>query len=195
MSTWEDDLLDELLTEAPELQALAEALPWDGPSPEGGRDRLLAAAHVDGRFERFVETVAAMLDVETDTARELLDRIGAPDGAPDGWYESMLPDVSLIDLEGGPAVANAITGFLRMPAGAEFPEHGHLGEEKVLVIQGSFEDLSSGRIVRPGDVAKMSEGSAHAFRVRPGPDLVYMVVAEGGIRIGDQVLGPDDPRV
>lgn len=194
MSRWEDELLDPFLAEVPEdadVRALVEALapPATAPAP-AARDALLGAATSEGRFERFVPTTAALLDVDAAVARRLLELVGT-----DAWYTSRIPDVSLIDLEGGPRVQGAITGFVRMPAGAAFPEHEHLGPETVFVLQGSFVDEASGAIVRPGERAEQPTGSTHRFTVRPGPDLVYLVVGQTGIRIGDQTLGPDDPRV
>lgn len=195
MSRWEDDLIDEFLSEVPpdEVEALSEALAGTGAGPGATdvRARLLSDATTEGRFERFVSAAADLLDVDAAKMRQLLDRIGDPSS----WYASKLPDVSLIDLEGGPRVADAITGFIRMPAGAVFPEHAHLGDEQVLVLQGSFLDGVSGQVHRPGELVELPAGTAHDFRVRPGPDLVYMVVAQRGIRIGDEDIGPDDPRV
>jgi quercetin dioxygenase-like cupin family protein len=82
-----------------------------------------------------------------------------------------------------------------MPQGAVFPEHKHLGDEAVLVVQGSFEDGVSGRVYRAGDVVRMGAGSSHDFRARPGPALVYLVVLAEGLQIGDAVFGPDDPAM
>jgi hypothetical protein len=48
---------------------------------------------------------------------------------------------------------------------------------------------------RPGDVVRMPASSAHDFRARPGPALVYLVVLETGVRIGDVVLRADDPKL
>lgn len=195
MSRWEEDLVDRFLAEVPEdedVQQLVDALAdADAPPPGDLRARLMSEATVEGRFERFVETAAGILDVDADRMRELLDSTGDPTA----WYRSRLPGVELIDLDGGPRVANAIRGFVRMPAGAEFPEHSHLGEEKVFVLQGSFVDGASGRVYRAGELATMPEGAPHGFRVRPGPDLVYLFVAQTGIRIGDEDISPDDPRV
>lgn len=194
MSGWEDDLIDPFLAEVPEdadLEGLVGATADAAAPPPDLRARLLAGAIVEGRFDRFVDAAAELLDVGAGRMRVLLDSIGDPSS----WYGSKIPGVELIDLEGGPKVQNAITGFVRMSAGAEFPEHSHLGVEHVLVLQGSFLDGASGEIHRVGDVIELPEGAPHGFRVRPGPDLVYMVVAQTGIRIGDEDIGPDDPRI
>ncbi|MCA9607046.1 MAG: cupin domain-containing protein [Myxococcales bacterium] len=192
MSGWEDDLEDPFLAElsVQDTAALSEALVEGAAPPPSLRDRIMAAASLEGRFERYVATTARLLDVDEDRARGLLDGIGRGEV----WYQGLLPDVSLYDIEGGPAVENAITGFIRMPAGTPFPEHDHLGKESALILQGSAED-HRGVIWRPGEVIVLEAGQVHSFRARPGPDLVYLVVVQNGIKIGDQTFGPDDPRV
>ena len=124
-------------------------------------------------------------------AKEILDQIDDPSA----WYQSELDFMTLVDIEGGPAVSEAITGFVRLPAGVHFPPHEHHGEENVLVIQGSLEDGVSGRIFRSGEIATMPEGSTHDFVVRPGPDLVYLLVVQKGVTIAGRFYGHDDPRV
>jgi quercetin dioxygenase-like cupin family protein len=195
VSRWEDDLVDPFLADVPEdadVGALVESL---GGSPEAPsaelRAKLLGEVGTEGRFERFVATAAEILDVDEGEMRRLLD--GIADDA--NWHGSPFPDVNLFDVEGGPRVAGAITGFVRMPAGAAFPEHHHLGDETVLVLQGSCEDGVSGEVVRPGDVARRAAGTAHDFRARPGPDLVFLVVVQRGLRIGDVELGPNAPEI
>lgn len=202
MSAWEDELLDEFLREAaaapldepgPNDAALARLLaalePEPLEAPADLRAQLQAEARHEGRFDRFREIVAELMDVDLPAADALLDGIGDPAS----WEASPLPQVSLYHLQGGPAVENAITGFVRIRAGDEFPEHVHLGDEEVLVIQGSFVDGVSGAIFRAGDRAQMRAGTRHDFRVRPGPDLIYLVVLQEGLTIGDQRFGPNDP--
>jgi anti-sigma factor ChrR (cupin superfamily) len=45
-----------------------------------------------------------------------------------------------VHLVGGSATAGADVGFVRITAGTTFPPHRHLGEEHVLVLQGSYQD-------------------------------------------------------
>lgn len=192
MSDWERELSDAFLEDVEDVEALVKGLTAPTAKPDGGlRAALLAAASSEGRFARFADVVAKLLDVDRARAATTLDRIDTPDA----WYSSALPNMDLIDIEGGPAVAEAVTGFVRLPAGTQFPEHTHAGEENVLVIQGSFQDDQSGVIYRPGDVATMPGGSTHSFTIRDGPDLVYMLVVQKGVTIGGEFFGPDDPRV
>ncbi len=194
MSRWEDDLVDPFLADledqAVELGALALALEDVAP-PASLRDAILGAARIEGRLDRFAALVAELLDVSEARASQLLDGIARPES----WTEGPAPGVTLYHVEGGPRVAGSVTGSVHMPAGAEFPEHEHLGEEAVLVVQGSFEDGVTGAVHRPGDVVRMPAGSAHSFRARPGPALVYLVVLGVGVRIGELVMRADDPRL
>lgn len=170
------------------VSVLEDSLATIAPAPSL-RDALLSAARVEGRFDRFAPVVAELLDVSEARAIELLDGIAREDV----WAGSPVPGVRLYHIEGGPKVAGAITGFVHMHAGTVFPEHRHLGDEAVLVVQGSFEDGVTGQVHRAGEVVRMPASSAHDFRARPGPALVYMVVLEQGLQIGDAVIGPDDP--
>lgn len=197
MSRWEDELVDAFLADlgaSDGLDPLVDAATWASgaaPLPAGMREAILASARTEGRHERFARDVARLLDVDEGRARELLDGIDRSES----WVAGPLPDVSLYHLEGGPQVADAITGFVRLPQNAIFPEHRHLGDEAVLVVQGSFVDGVSGAIHRPGDVVHMPAGSAHDFRARPGPALVYLVVVRDGVQIGDVIMRADDPRM
>jgi quercetin dioxygenase-like cupin family protein len=199
VSRWEDELVDAFVAElgevdGPGVDALITA--WsDGLGALSPRlelrERLLRSAPSEGRYERFVAQVAALMDLDARGAAALLDGIDRPSS----WVPGPLPDVSLYHVQGGPRVADAITGFVRLPQNAVFPEHRHLGDEAVLVVQGSFVDGVTGAIHRPGDVVHMPAGSAHDFRARPGPALVYLVVVRDGVQIGDVVMRADDPRM
>ena len=160
--------------------ALPLGLPPVTP-PAALRDRIFGVIDGASRFETLVGRVAGMLDVARDRARELLAWI---DDAGH-WVPGPSPS-SLIHLPGGPAVAGANCGFVRLAAGSPFPHHRHLGEEHVLVLQGGFED-SDGATLHRGDEAFKPAGSEHGFTALPGVDLVYLVVLAGGIEI------PSDP--
>jgi quercetin dioxygenase-like cupin family protein len=174
---------------AAELRALEEvyatlplALPPVVPPP-GLRGRILGTVRAEGRFERFVDRVAALLDVAGARARELLARIDRASSwvvGPEG--------TRLVHLEVGPRVAHANCGLVRLPAGAHFPKHRHLGQEHVLVLQGGFVD-SSGRTLCAGDEEVKPAGSEHSFTALAGADLVYLVVLEEGF----QVIGGGTP--
>jgi hypothetical protein len=161
------------------------------PAPEHGRERLLAALHPEGRLDAFADAAARMLDITPEQARKLLDDAARPEAYEPGPF----PDVHLQHITGGPAAAGAVTGFVRMPGGTAFPLHDHLGDETVLVLQGSLFEPETGRVARAGDVLRATAGDTHTTVARPGPDLVYLVVLFEGLRIGETEIRADDPRL
>lgn len=167
------------------LLGLSEALEPVVPSGDL-RLRLMAAVPVSGRYERFAAAVAELLDLGIDRARALLDKL---DDA--SLFSVEMPGIALCWVEGGPAVANAVRGFVRVAAGTHFPEHAHMGVEKVLVLQGSYTDPARGRVFRPGDIDVMDADTAHDYLVpADGPDLVMLSVTQVGLRIGPQTYLP-----
>lgn len=166
------------------LVQFSEALPELAPSP-ALRARLLDAARSEGRLARFASAVAELLDVGIDKAKALLESIDDP-----AAWSHELPGISFLWVEGGPRVAAAVRGFVRVQAGTEFPDHEHLGDERVLVLQGGFEDLQRGRVFRPGDADLMPAGTSHAYRaLADGPDLVKLAVVQTGLRaLGQEYL-------
>jgi hypothetical protein len=113
------------------------------PSPDV-KARLLASVG-GGRFERFAQRIAQMYDVTMERGRELLGLIERA-----ASWEVRAPGIGLVHFEGGPAVATADCGFIRIEPKMIFPWHTHVGEEVSIVLAGTLED-NSGRILRPGD--------------------------------------------
>lgn len=167
----------EVDTIAEALTALAVALPTP-PLPTALRARLLASTGGPARFAPFIDRLARMIDVAAELARDLLASIDLPSA----WQPSPAPNVLLIHLPGGPAVAGLDAGFVKVAAGTPFPPHRHVGDEHVLVLQGSYRD-SDGSTVRAGDQVHMPADSEHHFIAGPERDLIYAVVF-GGIEIG-----------
>ena len=159
---------------------LVEALPKVTPTAQL-RDAILREASFEGRFARFAAATAELLDLDLGAAQALLDRVSeAKNYAPN----PLMPGVSNLWVEGGPRVANAFRGFTRVVAGGVIRSHTHLGEERTLVLQGAYEDLETGLIVRAGEMARRPAGSTHALRALPGrPDLLKLVVLWDGIEV------------
>lgn len=167
------------------LERSVEALDRIEPSAQL-RTRLLSSATPETRLLRFTAAVARLLEVSLERASELLARLDDRSA-----FSVELPGVSLLWVEGGPSLANAVRGFVRVEAGCEFPEHEHLGDETVLVLQGRYVDTSTGEVFGPGDLAHMPAGSSHGFRVPAGgPNLLKLAVVHVGLRAGDKVYEP-----
>jgi quercetin dioxygenase-like cupin family protein len=158
------------------LYALALTLPAETPPP-GLRDRILASLAPTSRFESFIDEIARMIDLGQDAVRGLLAKI---DSAAE-WVAGPPPS-RLIHLPYGPRLAQVDVGFVCVPAGASFPHHRHLGDEHVLVLQGSYVD-TDGTTVGRGETAHKAGGSSHAFTVPAGPDLIFLVILTEGIEI------------
>lgn len=167
------------------LAQLTEALEPVAPPP-ALRDRLLADVPATGRFARFAEAAAKLLDLPLEHAKALLDRIQDP-----GLFSAEMPGVCFYWCEGGPAVANAVRGFIRVEAGVQFPEHEHMGDETVLVLQGSYVDSATGRTIQVGETSVMEAGTSHEFYVPAnGPDLLKLSVTAHGLRVLGQTILP-----
>lgn len=185
-----DEVLEQDAEALEELARLTDVLEPSEPSSEL-RDRILADATHTGRFHDHAGRLAHLLDVSVDGARDMLDGIDLAAN----WQSSPVPGVEVYHLDGGRAVQNAITGFIRVEAGGTFPDHEHLGEEIVLVLQGRYIDGVDGHEYGPGDEIHQQPGSRHDFQVKPGPDLLYLAIVHDGMRIAGMELYPGDPRI
>ena len=170
------------------LVALTLALPEAAPPPPL-RDRILRSVSGVSRFDDFAERTARIIDVAVDKARALLARIDDPAA----WSDGPLPGVRLYHLDGGPAMANAVVGLVRIKPGSVFPEHTHQGTEVALVLQGSCVE-GDGRVSRRGDLLQMESSSTHMLTALPGPDLVYVAAVQNGFLLFGEHIKPGDPR-
>jgi len=187
-----EDRLDPLQTAADdddEAAALSELLvPALTTPPSTLRDRLMRQWTPGSRFALVLDAVTDLLDLPREIVADLLAGIDKPESWEPGPFEGL----ALYHLPRAPRHANAIVGFVRLAAGAVFPEHEHLGQETVLVVQGGIDD-SEGSQFRVGDISRLPAGTAHHFRAAPHVDLVYLAIVDRGISIGGHLFGPDDP--
>jgi putative transcriptional regulator len=193
-----DEALDELLgahADRDALDALAVAVvePYEAREPAdaltSGRARLLAALETTHRFDDLEAQVAQLLDIDVPRARAMLldvDRASV-------WEAGPNEQCALFHVDGGEQVRDAVTGFVRMEPGATFPEHQHLGDETVLVLQGALRDCD-GTVFGAGDVARMPAGSSHAFEVEGDLPLLYLAIVQRGVVFDGQPVYPGDPR-
>jgi quercetin dioxygenase-like cupin family protein len=179
----DDDLDGELFA------SLVDAMPREAPPP-ALKDRLMKSVDAQSRFaDRFAKQVADIVDVTVEKAQSWLDAF--TDATR--WEANPVIGMDLFHIDGGPRVVGAVTGFVRMKPGAVFPEHKHIGDEIVLIIQGGYVD-TNGVTHRAGEEHRMPSGSSHGFTAADGPDLVYLGVVFEGFDIGEAHFGPDDPN-
>lgn len=166
------------------LAALACAAPPVTPRPAARAQLLAAVRSGPERFAPFFGRLAAMLELGVTEVRRVL--ADAEDRAR--WSAPGLPGLSLFHFTAGPSLATADTGLVELAPGTPFPEHVHVGWEKVLILSGGYRD-SSGRVFRAGDSHESPAGSSHSYVVLPDAPCLFCVVLERGITIDGQPFG------
>jgi putative transcriptional regulator len=165
-----------------ELEALAHELgeaTTPLPPPESARLRLLEAVSTTERWSPFIAKLAELADLAEAQVRAVFTR------AADllNWEQTMLPHIALFHFDGGPRAAALDVGLVRVGRGMPSPIHRHIGDEWVLVLEGSFVDLMTGETHLPGDLVHRPPGSEHAFKVGDDADLVYVLVLSAGVEL------------
>lgn len=168
--------------------ALAELAPPPKAPPQLLRERLLAAAvRPRLRYAPLYDRLSALFDL-SDTELSSLFELAAQ---PERWVSAPIPELELFHLTGGPRVAGADNGLVRIRAGARFPLHRHLGPERVLVLEGGYRDEPSGRVYAAGELHEMSEGSEHGYVALAERDLLLAVSVVRGVDVeGFGALSP-----
>lgn len=169
-----------------DVELLARLVAPTPPSP-GLRAALLQAV-AGPWWAPFARRARALLDLDDDATVALFAAVSAPDR----WQAGPGDGVELFHIDAGPALAGAITGFVRLAPGARFPHHRHVGHETVLVLEGGFVD--DGRVCAAGEEVTMPPGSDHDVVAGPQGCLYLAVVLEGLAFDGEDPIGPDDPR-
>lgn len=165
----------ELMQAADAFADLALALPAEAPPPTL-RARVLDDAKPP-RLAAMLDKVAALFDMTRAKARALLDAVDNPAS----WMDGPVPNSWVMMADGGgPKVAGAFLGFVKMGPGVKWPAHRHLGRESMLVLEGGFRQ-NDGIEVHPGDLHVMEEGSAHAFTVFDDETCISAAVVFGGV--------------
>lgn len=185
-----EEALDERALEDEELDLELPLLAAEPARPSSAlKDRLLDTLRVTHRFDDLEERVMELADLPRDRTTALLLGVDTEQV----WEPGPIAGIDIFHFTGGEKVRNAITGFVRVAPGVAFPEHEHVGDEKVLVLTGTLAD-SSGEQHRPGEVVPMPAGSHHSFRAVGRTLLLLMTVIQDGVIIGGQLIPPGDPR-
>jgi anti-sigma factor ChrR (cupin superfamily) len=168
--------LAELQREADEIgEALAQvasALPAVTPSM-AARARLVDSLSGPDRFRPFFAELERRFDLTVQSLRALLARV---DDA-EAWEATPLPGVKLIHFAGGPGLAGADAGFVRVAAGTTFPRHSHGGPELNFILEGQM--LIGQRVLGPGDSDEAAGDVIHEYQAGADADLVLMVWHHG----------------
>ena len=171
---------DDERRELAELFARLGTLPEPDPSDLAqGRARLLAAVSAsDERFAPLFGKLTQFFDVSAEALRSIFVRAANPAA----WEPGPVPWVSVFHFQGGPAVAGLDTGFVRFKKGTPFPTHRHVGNERVLILEGGYFDHEQ-RWYGPGDFHDMTDDSQHSLQMNADHDVLLAVVLTGQIEI------------
>jgi quercetin dioxygenase-like cupin family protein len=112
------------------------------------------------RYAPFFARAAELFDLSESAVVAQLTRLKDPNS----WTFAGLPGISSVRVEAGPRVQAAETLFVRFNPGTRFPLHRHLGQERVLVLEGSYAD-SNGVLHRAGELRDWPSDTEHSFRV------------------------------
>jgi hypothetical protein len=126
------------------------------------------------RYAPFFARAAELFDLPEEVVVAELTRLRDPKV----WSFTGLPGIANVEVKAGPAVAAAETLFVRFNPGVYFPRHRHLGLERVLVLEGSYED-SGGLVHRPGELREWASGTEHSFKVHEGGPCIFASVVFG----------------
>ena len=152
------------------------------------RERLLASvAQPRVRYAPLYGQLSELFDLSDAELSNLFEQ----SDSPATWVAAPIPGVELFHLQGGPRVAAADNGLVRIRAGARFPQHRHLGDERVLVLAGGYRDEHSGEVYGAGDLHEMVAGSAHAYTALEERDLLLAVSVMRGVDV--EGYGPLTP--
>lgn len=152
--------------------ALGAPVPASSAAPPSLLARLEATlSEPPHRYAPFYAKAAELFDLPESEVIAQLGRLKDPAV----WSFAGLPGIAKVTVAGGPAVAQAETLFVRFNAGVRFPEHQHVGLERVLVLEGSYTD-SNGVLHRAGELRDFPTGTSHSFRVGPESCIFASVV-------------------
>lgn len=134
----------------------------------------LSVGELPHRYAPFFSNLAQLFDWPEETVISELTRLREPRV----WRFAGLPGIAKVVAQAGPALQSAETLFVRFNPGVQFPRHRHTGIERVLVLEGSYED-DAGVVHRPGELREWAVGTEHAFKVHTGAPCIFASVVYG----------------
>lgn len=145
----------------------------------GVRAELAARVRGDARFWPFLGRLARLFDLSDERAERLVRRIDDPSA----WAsDALVQGGEVMLVSPGSRLEGAIASLIRLPEGARYPRHRHLGEERLLFLQGGVA-LDDGSLADAGSAVESGPGSSHGFRVLPGGPCLAAVLVVGGVEL------------
>ena len=148
-------------------------LPQDRALRRGAARLSAAVSELPLRYAPFYGRLAGLWELtEPDVVREL-ERARHPGQ----WRRTLLPGLRTFQVS--PRSGGRRSRLLSFAPGLTFPSHRHRGEERVMVLEGSYRD-DQGSVVEPGDEQLMLPGSTHSLFIL-GDKPCVAAVSEHGI--------------
>ena len=126
------------------------------------------------RYAPFFARIAELFDLSEEAAIAQCARLAEPNV----WRFAGLPGIKNVRVQGGPRVQGAEVMFARFAPGLRFPRHKHTGTERVLVMEGSYED-SDGLKHGAGELRTWEPGTSHGFRISSDEPCIVAAVVHG----------------
>jgi putative transcriptional regulator len=163
------------------LSLLADGLATVAPPPALW-DRIARSVE---ESDALVPVVAGLLDLPEDGARGVLARM---DDAG-GWLDGPAPRCWYQEVPKGARRKGSLCALVKLAPGASFPQHRHLGQERTLVLRGTYQ-TDGGTRFAPGALHDMAPDSAHTLFAEAAGEVYYLAVVEGGVEVRGEVLRP-----
>jgi quercetin dioxygenase-like cupin family protein len=154
--------------------------------PGSLRDRMLGFAGGRNRFLPFLDRMMSLCDLPEGEAEGHLHSVD-----DDAAWEDMTASIRYRDFDVGPSLGDAHGGLVRLQPGDAFPRHTHVGEERLLVLQGELVD-DHGQTYRAGDLVVSADGSSHEMRAVGEQEVIYAAVVVAIVFTGSGDADDDD---
>lgn len=171
--------INDTLAGAVELRA-----PEAAPSP-ALRSRLLQDVSAIVPYSIYLDDINRILQGSRESLKKELRAMPHPSS----WADGPVDRCRLYPCHADSKLEDVIRTLVLMESGSQFPMHEHLGDEFIVILQGTLLN-EDGKSYRPGDQLHMAKGTSHGFEVPRGLDLIYFNVVHQGLRIGEQVITP-----
>ena len=168
------------------LDALALGLPGQGRPSDAMHRRLFDRVGGVDRFLPFLDRACELFDLPESETEDHLHSIDRED-----TWDDLVPGVRFRDFDGGEKLGEAHAGLIRVAPGSSFPHHTHVGEEKILILQGRVED-ENGNTWRAGDTMVSADGTGHELRAVGDKEVIYAAVVIALTFTGDDDDDDDD---
>jgi anti-sigma factor ChrR (cupin superfamily) len=161
------------VTKAPFTANSTGELPADRALRVGAERLQRAVSELPLRYAPFFERLSGLWQLPVAQVQSELARAGEPSR----WSPTLLSGMRLFDVQDNQQGARA--RLIHFAPGAHFPQHRHLGRERVLVLEGAYTD-GSGLEVHAGDEQSTAEGVEHELRIL-GTSRCVVALSERGI--------------